>query len=256
MSLYTRNTLLVLFFTIFLIGCEDGATITNIKKDKKGGQSESDYMPKELLEKANAKEARDKTHEVIVNEVLPASKYVYLNVSEGNEEFWLATRKKDVTVGHSYTFKNALLKTNYESKEYNRMFEKIYLVNNLIPVNSAEASSHEDHKSPPASTIANTELIEHEGSMKIAELISDPKKYEGKTIQLSGKCVKINPSIMKRNWIHIQDGTQNDYDLLITSDVFVPEGEIFTMKGVVALNKDYGAGYKYEIIIENGELVK
>ncbi|MCP4978199.1 MAG: hypothetical protein GY931_18780, partial [Maribacter sp.] len=82
------------------------------------------------------------------------------------------------------------------------------------------------------------------------------KKYEGHTIQLSGKCVKVNPNIMDRNWIHLQDGSKNDFDLVITSNTFVPEGSAITIRGTVVLNKDFGAGYKYDLILENGTLVK
>ena len=68
--------------------------------------------------------------------------------------------------------------------------------------------------------------------------------------------MKVNPNIMNRNWIHIKDGTKDDFDLVITSDKFVPEGSVVTMKAVVTLNKDFGAGYKYDLILENGTIVK
>jgi len=99
-------------------------------------------------------------------------------------------------------------------------------------------------------------IVKRQGSMKIADLVKDPKKYEGKTIQLDGICTKINAGIMDRNWIHIKDGSKDDYDLVITSDAFVPEGAAFTMKAVVVLNKDFGAGYTYDLILEQGVLIK
>ena len=71
-------------------------------------------------------------------------------------------------------------------------------------------------------------------------MVKDPKKYEGKTVQISGKCVKVNPNIMNRNWLHIKDGTKDDFDLVITSDTFFPEGSEVTMKATVVLNKDFG----------------
>ncbi|MCB0471462.1 MAG: hypothetical protein KDC56_00225, partial [Flavobacteriaceae bacterium] len=62
--------------------------------------------------------------------------------------------------------------------------------------------------------------------------------------------------IMDRNWIHLRDGSKDDYDLVITSTEFVPEGTVVTMKGVVTLNKDFGAGYSYDLILENGSVIK
>ena len=99
-------------------------------------------------------------------------------------------------------------------------------------------------------------IIEHKGSIKIAELVKDPKKYAGKTIQISGECVKVNPGIMERNWIHLKDGTKNDFDLVVTSNTFVPEGSIITVKALVSLNKDFGAGYTYDLILENGVITQ
>ena len=61
---------------------------------------------------------------------------------------------------------------------------------------------------------------------------------------------------MNRNWIHIKDGSKDDFDLVITTEAYIPEGATFTIKAMVSLNKDFGAGYKYDLILENGEVVK
>jgi hypothetical protein len=61
---------------------------------------------------------------------------------------------------------------------------------------------------------------------------------------------------MDRNWIHLQDGSNDDFDMVITSNTFVPEGEMITIRAVVSLNRDFGAGYKYDLILENGTLVQ
>ena len=94
------------------------------------------------------------------------------------------------------------------------------------------------------------------GSIKIAELLTKADAYAGKIVQITGTCTKINIGIMGRNWIHLKDGSKDDYDFIVTSDVQVTEGSIVSMRGVVALNKDFGAGYKYEFILEEGELVQ
>jgi len=194
-------------------------------------------------------------HTVEVLEVLPTSKYVYLKVDEKGEEFWIATSKKEVKVGETYFYKNGILKTNFESKEHNRVFDKVYLVANIVPANhGAEQSTA--ISSPKENTKSDSQQkIEIEGSIKISELVNNKSKYDGKEIQISGKCSKLNPNIMGRNWIHLKDGSMDEYDLVVTSDVAVPEGHVVTMKGTVVLDKDFGAGYKYDLIIENGEIV-
>ncbi len=204
-------------------------------------------------------------HTVVVKEILPTSKYVYLNVTEEGEQFWIATRKQDITPGGTYYYRNGLLKTNYESKEYNRVFERIFLVSNLVEerhgTNTGTVNTNFSEESSKAVTKevipTHTEkIIQHAGSIKIAEIVANPKEYEGKTVQITGKCVKINPNIMQRNWIHLQDGSRDDYDLVVTSNTFVPEGKVVTIQALVSLNRDFGAGYRYDLILENGTVIE
>ena len=45
------------------------------------------------------------------------------------------------------------------------------------------------------------------------------------------------------------------YNVVDGVDKFVPVDFIVTMTATVALNQDFGAGYAYEIILENGEVI-
>jgi hypothetical protein len=62
---------------------------------------------------------------------------------------------------------------------------------------------------------------------------------------------------MGKNWVHIQDGTQSgqDYDLTITTTENVNVNDEVTFKGKITLDKDFGAGYFYDVIMEEAELV-
>ena len=198
-------------------------------------------------------------HTVVALETLPTSKYIYVRVKEGQEEFWLATILQEVNVGRSYFYRGGLLKTNFESKEYNRTFDKLYLVSQLVPSdhgNSVGGSGAAPSTSPIPSAVAPLPPLDVPGSTKIADLIADPKSFGGKTIQVSGTCTKVNPNIMGRNWIHVKDKSKGDPELVITTDAPVAEGQVVTIIGTVVLNKDFGAGYKYDILLEGGRLVK
>lgn len=96
------------------------------------------------------------------------------------------------------------------------------------------------------------------GGVTIAALFSDKKTYSGKTVKVRGKVTKVNPSIMGKNWIHLQDGTEfeGNFDLTVTSD-FVPEiGSTITVEGKIALDKDFGYGYSYPVIMEEAKLAQ
>ena len=72
--------------------------------------------------------------------------------------------------------------------------------------------------------------------------------------------MKFNGGILDRNWLHLQDGSgsadAHDNDLTITTDASVKVGDVVTMTGVVGTNKDFGAGYAYDVIVEKATLAK
>lgn len=243
------NLTFLLFFLLFL-GCID--TNKTVPAEINNLEPASGTL--------NIETPTDDIHTVMVNEVLPATKYVYLNVIEGDEKYWIATKSTEAKVGEMYYYKGRLLKTNFENKEYNRVFDKVYLVGSLVSANHGSTAKSEtigvgDYPKKEATPMHAEKIVQHEGSIKIAELIKNQKQYEGKTVQIDAKCTKINSGIMNRNWIHLKDGSKDDFDLVVTSDALIQVGSVVTIKAVVTLNKDFGAGYKYDLILEHGILI-
>jgi len=261
---------LIAMLMVTLISCNSGpeAAGSSSEYQKIETTTGSDPMGPRTPSNSNGTESiSSELHTVVVSEILPASRYLYLNVKEGPEEFWIAVRKQDIKIGGTYYYKRALLKTNFESKENQKVFDKIYLVTNLVSADHASSQKSMENVVPSKMESAEKKperitdeppgkIIDVEGSVKIADLVKNAKKYAGKTIQISGECVKINPGIMDRNWIHIKDGSQDDFDMVITSDTYVSEGTVITMKALVSLDKDFGAGYTYDLILENGVMVQ
>lgn len=70
--------------------------------------------------------------------------------------------------------------------------------------------------------------------------------------------VKFNSAIMNKNWAHIQDGTKegDNFDLTVTTLDEVGVGEEVTFTGMILLNRDFGAGYKYDVIMEDARAEK
>jgi hypothetical protein len=194
-------------------------------------------------------------HTVTVEEVLNTEKYSYLNVTENGEKFWIAIPRIEVEIGGTYHYTDALVKHNFESKEYNRVFETIYLVSD-IHSHSAESGESTAHGSgdsgEPSQDAVNIKPAE--GSVQLAELFANKEKYKDKTVQVTGKCVKVNPMIMGRNWVHIRDGSGEGLDLTITTSENVQLNEVVTFEGIITLDKDFGAGYQYDIIMEQASL--
>ena len=72
------------------------------------------------------------------------------------------------------------------------------------------------------------------------------------------KVVKFLPSIMGKNWLHVRDGSgtrgKGDDDIAVISDDQATVGSVVTLTGTVRLDKDFGAGYQYPVIIDGAKL--
>jgi hypothetical protein len=92
----------------------------------------------------------------------------------------------------------------------------------------------------------------------IGKLLADKKSYEGKVIKVKGQVTKYNGGIMGKNWVHIQDGTeyQDGFDLTVTTEITVAVGETVTFEGKITLDKDFGYGYAYSVLMEEGKSVR
>lgn len=78
-------------------------------------------------------------------------------------------------------------------------------------------------------------------------------QLKGKQVAFKGKVVKVNNNIMKKNFLHIQDGTGKDgtNDVTVTSAQTAKEGDVVSIVGKVMLDRDFGSGYTYPLIIED-----
>ena len=94
----------------------------------------------------------------------------------------------------------------------------------------------------------------------VASLIQGKDKLGGKTVAAQGKVVKVNNGIMGRNFVHIQDGSgdaaKGTNNLIITSTQTAVVGDQVAISGTVALNRDFGMGYSYPLLIENASITK
>ncbi|RXQ97550.1 hypothetical protein EO244_01290 [Ancylomarina salipaludis] len=195
-------------------------------------------------------------HHVKVKELLQTSSYTYLFVNENDKDFWIAVRKLDAKVGDDVYYQNALVMKDFKSKELDRVFESILFVqgNTSTPPTSHPTAKMPAKKMPPKvdKKIEGIHVNPVDGGISIADLFKNKEQYAGKKVIVSGKVVKVNNGIMKKNWIHIQDGTSDsdNFDLTFTTQNQANMGDIITIEGTVYLNKDFGAGYSYDLIIE------
>ncbi|MBK3515877.1 hypothetical protein [Carboxylicivirga marina] len=214
---------------------------SNIKQ-KKAGQE-----PGEAVETG--------MNNVVAQEVIQGGQYTYVRATEGEEEKWFAISKADIKVGETYHYADEMRMDNFTSKELDRTFETIYFLNALHG-KTTHAHTHSGAKKVVSNEAISIDVTE--GQLMLNDLFENKEKYRGQKVLVKGKVVKVNNHIMNKNWIHIQDGTKMkdgaNYDITITTSELIELNSVVMLEGVVAIDKDFGAGYKYELIIEEAKI--
>jgi len=235
-SIYSILSIIVL---LAFVGCNEAP-----KQAKKSTKVKNDF-------RVNA----------IIQEVIQTSSYTYSLVKEGPKEYWIAFMKMNVEKGQELFFNKSLEMKDFHSKELNRNFESVFFVQDVGT--SANSLSHngqqiQQHAEKTTDQTNNFDFDKVKGGYTIAELYANKAGFDGKKVKVRGRVVKFNAAIMGENWIHIQDGTASNgnYDLTITSQEQVNKGAVVTFEGIIEVNKDFGSGYSYILIMEEAKIVK
>lgn len=206
--------------------------------------------------KTNTKPADNlNAHEVMVNEVINVKDYTYLNVSENGKEYWIAIAKADVSEGEVLIFKRSMEMKNFHSEELDRTFESILFVDQI---DKKLGSGILNTPQKPVIEKLEIKVDPAKNGTTIAQLYNNLNSYSGKVVRIKGVVTKINNGIMKRNWIHIQDGTSSgeNFDLTITTNENLSSGQEVIFEGKISLNKDFGYGYSYKVLMEDAKILK
>jgi len=130
----------------------------------------------------------------------------------------------------------------------------------VAPAAESGAAAAQPHPMPSATANAEVDLtgIERaEGGKTVAELFAEKEQLAGQPVVVRGKVVKTNAMVMDTNWLHIRDGSgeEGTNDLTVTTKAELPKvGDTVVVSGVVSVDKDFGMGYVYPVILENAEV--
>jgi hypothetical protein len=201
-----------------------------------------------------------------VVETIKAARYTYVRVDTGLEKVWAATPEFQGKVGDMVVVPKGLAMPNYHSETLNRDFDMVYFVG-AIRVEGKEQSLSQQSMSPsmhPPIGGAGTEpQVEISGVEKakdgktVAEIFASKGGLAGKAVLVRGRVVKFSPNIMGKNWLHVQDGSGSEgtNDLTVTTDGIAKVGDLVLISGVVSVDRDFGFGYKYPVILEDAKVM-
>ena len=201
------------------------------------------------------------THKIVLDDFIDANDYTYIKVTEKGKTYWMAITKMPLKKGETYYYDGGIVMKNFKSKSLNKTFESIIFLDKIRTKMEPQTKRVESpHANLPKKKdkVKIVKIEQPVGGTSLKQLLSNKESFSGKTILIKGKVLKVNNGIMDRNWVHIADGTEfkNVIDLGISTLDTVKVGDIVTFKGTIALNKDFGYGYIYPILMEKSILIK
>lgn len=190
------------------------------------------------------------THTAKIIETLNSGGYSYIKVQEGEKAYWIAMTQRPLKAGGSISFEEQGWMQKFHSKTLNRTFDAILFASDAQPSEQKHEELLED--------IDHSDYQTKE-TITVAELFKKRSLYAGKRVKVRGRVTKVSNGIMKRNWVHIQDGSrfQNADDLVFTSEKALPEvGSLIVAEGLAVKDRDFGYGYFYPVIVEDAKFTQ
>ena len=206
-----------------------------------------------------------------VLETMDAAGYTYVLLDTAEGQRWVAAQQTAIAVGDIVQTNQGMAMQKFTSPALNRTFEVIYFsgaLQNLsattLPAEQPATALPPGHPTTTAAPVvagtmsADTAVAAVEDGKNIAWVYANKDSLAGQPVSLRGKVVKYNANILGANWLHIQDGsgsaTEGSNDLLVTSTAETAVGDTVVVTGNLVLDKDFGAGYRYAMLMEDASL--
>ena len=206
-----------------------------------------------------------------VLETMDAAGYTYVLLDAADGQRWVAAQQTPVAVGDIVQTNQGMAMRKFTSTSLNRTFEVVYFSDALQNLSATTLpEGHPATALPPGqpttaaapaaaeTMIADTAVAAVEDGKDIAWVYANKDSLAGQPVSLRGKVVKYNANILGTNWLHIQDGSgsaaEGSNDLLVTSAAEAAVGDTVVVTGNIALDKDFGAGYRYATLMEDASL--
>lgn len=197
-----------------------------------------------------------------VTQTMNAGSYTYVEVESGGKLLWAAAPMSAVKVGDAVVVPQGMPMPNFRSESLNRTFDVVYFAD---AIHNLTTGGPEESHAPPLGLAPHQKasvaparmdfsgIQKPEGGKTVAEVYAQKAALAGQPVAVRGKVVKVNLGVMGRNWMHVQDGSGagDDSDLTVTSDDAAKVGDTVTVRGVLAIDRDFGLGYRYAVILED-----
>ncbi|GJQ59729.1 MAG: DNA-binding protein [Candidatus Scalindua sp. AMX11] len=198
-------------------------------------------------------------------ETMNSGGYTYLLLEKEGKQTWAAITEMDVSVGQEITLAPGHYMVNFTSKTLDRTFDAIIFSPGPLSGHGSSPSTKKMGIGSKNTTVHADEKVEVKKATganvyTVAELYQKSKRLDKKKVSIQGKVMKVSVGIMGKNWLHIQDGTgdekNNTHDLVVTTQDQPSVDDVVKVDGTLYVNKDFGSGYKYDVIVEEAHISK
>ncbi len=207
-----------------------------------------------------------------IAETMDSGGYTYVLVRSASGDTWAAVQQTPVKKGAAIAIEPSMVMENFESKTLHRKFERI-VFGSLAGAATAAGENLSDpavlaavqaaHRAAPAAApLGDVRVDKAKGpeARTVAEVFAERAQLNDKPVAVRGKVVKFLPGIMGRNWLHLRDGSGSaaakDDDLTVTTDATAAVGDVVLVRGTAHSDRDFGAGYRYPVIVEGATVSK
>jgi hypothetical protein len=191
--------------------------------------------------------------------------YTYVELDTGEGIVWAAGPTTELKEGDLVFVYNPGPMRDFYSKTLDRRFDLIYFGSALqvhgrgfaLPTGPA---GHPQPGQQKEAVEAVSGIQRADGGQTIGEIFERKGELVGREVTVRGKVVKSNSGILDRNWIHLRDGTSGpdgSNDLTVTSpssSAAAEVGDTVLVHGTVVVEKDFGYGYRYDLMIEDASV--
>ncbi len=220
-----------------------------------------------------------------VAEKLDVTQYSYLRLTlDDGAEIWAAVPRTGVAVGAKVTLREPQLMEGFVSPTLGRAFDRIFfgsLAAGAVPAPAHHADGAQPAGGPggagpapaggeaPPRPALGTAVEEPEVGVvapaggpnghTIAQLHLRRGELSGKPVRVRGVVVRTVPGVLGRSFVHLRDGSgdaaRGTHDLTITTVEQPEPGQTVLLEGTLTVDRDFGAGYRYPVLLEDARSV-
>jgi hypothetical protein len=271
-----KSTQLGLLIAALVVGALAAAATRGISQSHPQRRA-SDAIP----ELAAAKEAKGQDSQeasVVAGttlEVIQVPHYTYVRIgAEGQPGTWAAVNSvTDLKVGDPVRVVQAQLMRDFQSSALKRSFDTIYFgvlegrgqaqsPNAPHPTQPTGGNLNPHAQSPAAADATPVgKVAKAKGALghTVAEIYASRASLSGKVVRVRAVIVKSVSGVMGKTFLHVRDGSGSekaaDFDLTITTEAQPQKGDTLLFEGKLGVDVDFGAGYKYQVILQDAQLV-